>query len=56
MQVASSMISGYSLYLNFDSNIDSLSTLGIHGVGSFDSKKIPAVQVHFDTPNFIDHV
>ena len=39
------MISGYSLYLNFDSNINSSSTLGIRGVGIFVSKKIPAVQV-----------
>ena len=56
VNVSSLMISGYSLYLNFDSNINSSSTLGICGVGIFVSKKISAVQVHFDTPSFKDHV
>ena len=57
VNVSSLMISaGYSLYLNFDSNIDSSSTLGICGVGIFVSKKISAIQVHLDTPSFKDHV
>ena len=49
------MISGYSLYLNFYSNIDPSSSLGIHGAGIFVSKKISAVQVHFDNPSFKDY-
>ena len=56
VNVSNLMISGYSLYLNFDSNINSSSTLGICSVGIFVSMKISAVQVHFDTPNFKDHV
>ena len=56
VNASSLMISGYSLYLNFDSNIDLSSILEIRGVDIFVSKKISAVQVHFDTPNFKDHV
>ena len=58
VNASSLMISGYSLYLSFDSNIDpsSISTLGICDVGIFVSKKISAVQVHFDTLSFKDHV
>ena len=44
VNAGSLMISGYDSYLNFNSNADTLSTLGIRGVGIFVSKKIPAVQ------------
>ena len=56
VNASSLIISGYALYLNFDSNIDPSSTLGICGVGIFVSKKISAAQVHFGTPSFKDHV
>ena len=50
------MILGYSLYLNFDSTADTSSIRGIQGVGIFVSKRISAVQVHFENSSFKDHV